>query len=214
MNTTQGTPEWQAARERCIVTASVLPTLLGVGYTTRKDLWRQKALGVVPTFSPYVRALMDRGNRLEPEARNLFTYWYGHPVRETGFHANGARGGSPDGLVQMPDGSVECLEIKCPDKLDSVDYWNDKWLRYRIQLEMCMRYTGAQRGHLFIFHQKQGFKHWIVERDDILWRICEHEMDKFERWVQLLVEPPVHSQKEKAPFLAWVNSNGRTSMGN
>lgn len=216
MNTVQGTQEWQDARSRCIVTASVLPCLFGIGYKSRKELWREKALGKVTQFSTYALAVMDRGTKMEAEARDIFAYWYDHPVKETGFHrlpGEVARGGSPDGIINTVWGP-EVLEIKCPENIDTVEYMNDKWLRYRLQVEMCMRCVGARRGHIFVYHDRQGFKHWEVQPDDVLWDLCEKEMDRFEQWVQLKVEPPVQSTREKAAFLDYCDSkrsNGQAS---
>jgi hypothetical protein len=79
---------------------------------------------------------------------------------------------------------------------------------------MCMRCVGANRGHIFVYHDLQGFKHWEVEPDDVLWDLCEKEMDRFEQWVILKVEPPVQSAREKAAFLDYCDSkrtNGQTS---
>jgi exodeoxyribonuclease (lambda-induced) len=72
---------------------------------------------------------MSRGNRLEPEAREIFKLKTGKRVIETGWvedennpHDNGY---SPDGLVEDEEGTYETedLEIKCPQGANHIKYW-------------------------------------------------------------------------------------------
>lgn len=55
----------------------------------------------------------ERGNRIEPIARDWLSFHHGCDIKETGFILSecGRYGGSPDGLI---DGKIAC-EIKAPD---------------------------------------------------------------------------------------------------
>lgn len=58
----------------------------------------------------------DRGNELEPKARDLFRSTYSLDVREVACveHDNGLCGGSPDSLIYSESGNlISGLEIKC-----------------------------------------------------------------------------------------------------
>lgn len=58
----------------------------------------------------------DRGNELEPEARDMFAAWIGKEVREVGFvtRDDAIVGCSPDGFVYEDGKPVAGVEIKCP----------------------------------------------------------------------------------------------------
>jgi hypothetical protein len=58
----------------------------------------------------------DRGNELEPEAREFFAATMGLEVREVGFvtRDDGIVGCSPDGIIYRDGEPVAGLEIKCP----------------------------------------------------------------------------------------------------
>lgn len=65
---------------------------------------------------------IDRGNRLEPEARMLYEDMTGNSVKEIGFaeHESYANiGNSPDGFV----GEDGAIEIKCPEHTNYMRYW-------------------------------------------------------------------------------------------
>lgn len=84
----------------------------------------------------------DRGNTMEPEARDLYAFERDLIPEQVGFILNddGTLGCSPDSLID-PDGG---LEIKCPDGPTHV-----KWLRaggvpdeHKAQVHGCLIVTG------------------------------------------------------------------------
>lgn len=65
---------------------------------------------------------MERGNRLEPEARMAYEDVTGYTVDEVGFCQHDLHdgiGNSPDGLV----GEHGAIEIKCPEHTNYMRYW-------------------------------------------------------------------------------------------
>lgn len=65
----QGTPEWHALRAKHF-TASEAAAMLGTSkYTTRSELLRQKATGIVPEVDAFKQALFDKGHEAEADAR-------------------------------------------------------------------------------------------------------------------------------------------------
>lgn len=213
MNLKQGTEEWMRAREKCVVTASGLPNLMGCGYKSRAAYWKEQCLGVRTKPNDYAKSLMDRGTNMEAEARDVMTWVVGRPIKEVGFYEKDGRGASPDGIVLSLSGKPEVCEIKCPQSIHSIEFWNEKWQRYRLQLEMQMRYVGADTGHLFIYHPDEGYKYWVVKTDNALWELCEEEMDRFEDWVSASVEPPRMSAKERQRFLRLVDKRKNGQAG-
>ena len=63
---------------------------------------------------------MERGNELEAEARDVYSFLSDNEVTEVGFITNddGTIGASPDGLIGKDGG----LEIKCPKASTMVKY--------------------------------------------------------------------------------------------
>lgn len=116
----QGTDEWLQARAGLLtastvgqlITSTGKPAANGDSRALTFSLVAERITGFVePTF---VSADMERGNLVEPLARNLYADTYGTPVDEVGLivrEEDGFRVGySPDGLV----GEVGLIEIKAP----------------------------------------------------------------------------------------------------
>lgn len=112
----QGSPEWHAAR--CgVVTASNFKAVLTGGSGKTRRTYMYKLMGEITTgrVAPpsFESQAMQRGNDLEPEARDSYQDHTGHTVQEVGIayldqHKRVAA--SPDGLIGDEGG----LEIKCP----------------------------------------------------------------------------------------------------
>lgn len=91
----------------------------------------------------------DRGEALEPEARDLFRKMTGLDVMEVGFvrRQDAPIGCSPDGLIGTCLDDVEAgLEIKCPLSKNHVRYIVDGGLpaKYRPQVHGSMAVTGLR----------------------------------------------------------------------
>lgn len=108
----QGSSEWLDMR-RSKVGASDAPAIMGVGYCTQYTLWQRK-LGVIPDILP--SKAMERGTRLEPEARNSFIDLCGY-VEPIVLQSR-----KYDWMVASLDGMSPCgtfaVEIKCPGEKD------------------------------------------------------------------------------------------------
>jgi hypothetical protein len=111
----QGTPEWHAARAG-IPTASCFATVLASGRTkgspsvTRAKYMRrligERILGQVS--DGYSNDHMERGHRVEPEARNFYALMHDVDPVQVGFlrRTDIEAGASPDSLIGQ-DGSLE-----------------------------------------------------------------------------------------------------------
>lgn len=110
----QGTPEWFAARLG-IPTASMFATVMAKGRSGGESKTRQtylyKLAGERLTGDPmdnFSNHHMERGNAMEPEARQLYAYLKDADPQFVGFITNGPKGCSPDSLL----GDNGMLEIK------------------------------------------------------------------------------------------------------
>jgi putative phage-type endonuclease len=100
---------------------------------------------------------MDRGNRLEPQAREMFEFAYGVTVSQVAFcesDTNAFIGFSPDGFIANEDGVfTKGIEIKCPEGKNYVK----AWLKNQVPDE----------------YQDQVVQAFIVNTDmDLLYFIC------------------------------------------
>ena len=112
----QGTLAWKQARQG-LLTASVVPSLLGLGYGADEAF--ERLLGLAPPLEDNEH--LQRGRRLEPKAAALFARRTGFSLEETGLWKREVSGmplaASPDRLLV---GQNAILEIKCPAKLAAV----------------------------------------------------------------------------------------------
>jgi hypothetical protein len=106
----QGSPEWFEAR-RGIPTASNFSKILAKGEGKTRMSYMVQLAGEIITGEPadtYKSADMERGNAMEPEARDFYAFINEVEPQLVGFITNGAKGGSPDALI----GNDGALEIK------------------------------------------------------------------------------------------------------
>lgn len=110
----QGSTEWLQARLG-VPTTSMFHTLLGVKKDAKDKVTRRtymlKLAGEIITGEPmesYKNDHMERGNLMEDEARDLYTFMSGEEPVRVGFIRNGDKGCSPDSLL----GEKGMLEIK------------------------------------------------------------------------------------------------------
>lgn len=101
---------------------------------------------------------MKRGTELEPEARVTFEWIMGddYSVSEIGFCKLDKLeiGCSPDGVIDLPDGKVAILEIKCPMANTMVEYLRDGILpsKYKPQVQGQLWITEADHAYFFAHH--------------------------------------------------------------
>lgn len=113
-NCDQGTPEWFKCRMG-IPTASEFKTLIGVKKEAREKATRRtymlKLAGEIITgeaVDGFKNEHMERGNSMEAEARDLYSFQYDIEPERVGFIRSGDKGCSPDSLL----GDKGMLEIK------------------------------------------------------------------------------------------------------
>lgn len=113
-NCDQGTPEWFKCRLG-IPTASEFKTLLGIKKDARDKATRRtyllKLAGEIITgeaVDGFKNEHMERGNAMEAEARDLYSFQYDVEPERVGFIRSGDKGCSPDSLL----GDKGMLEIK------------------------------------------------------------------------------------------------------
>lgn len=167
----QGSNEWFAARlgRPSASMFSKFITSAGKASTSAdsyiNELIAERLTGLrVPI---YVNEHMERGTRLEPEAREMYEFVTDQKVTEYGFILDDSEefGCSPDGLVGEDGG----IEIKCPADSTMIGYHrNNKSFinKYKQQIMGCMMITGRSWWDLMAY--SETIPHLIVrvERDD------------------------------------------------
>ena len=146
----QGSPEWFEQR-RGKVTASRIADIMAKtksGYSTSRQNYLMQLLCERLTGKveeSFKSSAMQRGNDLEPEARNWYQLETGEIVEQVSFidHPNiDDAGASPDGLV----GNEGLIEIKCPNTATHIETLRSKKPsdRYYKQMQWQMACTGRK----------------------------------------------------------------------
>lgn len=146
----QGSPEWFEQR-RGKVTASRIADIMAKtksGYSTSRQNYLMQLLCERLTGKveeSFKSSAMQRGNDLEPEARNWYQLETGEIVEQISFidHPNiDDAGASPDGLV----GNEGLIEIKCPNTATHIETLRSKKPsdRYYKQMQWQMACTGRK----------------------------------------------------------------------
>ncbi len=156
LNDEQGSPEWLASRLGRpsasmfgkLITGSGKPSSSAESYIN--ELIAERLTGRSKPF--YTNERMERGNALEPVAREAYEFITDYEVQETGFILDDSEefGCSPDGLVGEQGG----LEIKCPSTAVHVSYLRKKVVpaKYYQQVQGCMWITGRDWWDFMSYH--------------------------------------------------------------
>ena len=138
---------------------------------------------------------MRRGIEREPEARNAFADLTKFKITEVGSIQHPLienSGASPDGIVN--DGEMDfCLEIKCPAMpMHARNLLAEKIPnQYRHQVQWQMACTGMLGAYWVSYNpdftDDTRLKYLFVERDDKLIKEMEHEVIKFDKEIDVLV---------------------------
>ena len=166
----QGTEEWLAARLgrpsasnfSKLITGSGKPSSSADGYINQ--LIAELITGESEPF--YINAHMERGNLLEPDAREMYEFISGNDTLEVGFIVDTtfSYGCSPDALV----GSEGGLELKCPAANTQVAYLRDPTVgvkKYWQQIQGCMWVTGRDWWDFMTYHPNLPHTLVRVQRD-------------------------------------------------
>lgn len=117
----QQTDEWFQMRKGKI-TGTILKQIMGTPAKRQDTIYEIIGDILAEGVEDQNENPMDRGNRLESEARVMFEFERSKQVSETGFaQSDGNRqiANSPDGLI----GENEALEIKCMGRKNHVKFW-------------------------------------------------------------------------------------------
>lgn len=114
---TQGSDQWKELR-RIYITGTDLADIMGTPAARKKAYYRiiAELLTVPEENVPEYENAMQRGTRLEPQARAAYEFHTGKRVTQTGFVTNDSIplvAQSPDGDVIHEDGHMTGVEIKC-----------------------------------------------------------------------------------------------------
>jgi hypothetical protein len=179
----QGTPEWLNSRLGCpsgsgfdkLITATGKPSTQAEGYVN------QLIAELLTGETTYVKKTewMERGNELEPRARDYYELATGNTVVETGFckHDKLECGVSPDGIV----GDHGLIEIKCPSPSVHVAYLRAGVLptKYKQQIQGQMWLIDDREWCDFLsYHPSMPALLVRVERDDDYIKLLQAEVEK------------------------------------
>ena len=183
----QGSDEWFASRLgrpsasmfNKLITSTGKPSTSAGKYID--ELVDERLNGIrVPV---YVNEHMERGTRLEPEAREYYEFITEQQVTEYGFILDDSEefGCSPDGIIKDSDGNFEGgLEVKCPANMVGYHRDNKSFItKYKQQIMGCMMITGAKWWDLMAYSDKKPHHLIIrVERDEEYIEKLAAEIDK------------------------------------
>ena len=178
----QGTPEWLQSRLGCpsgsgfdkLITATGKPSTQAEGYVN------QLIAELLTGETTYVKKTewMERGNELEPRARDYYELATGNTVVETGFckHDKLECGVSPDGIV----GDHGLIEIKCPSPSVHVAYLRAGVLptKYKQQVQGQMWITERDWCDFLSYHPSMPALLVRVHRDEDYIKLLQAEVEK------------------------------------
>jgi len=178
----QGTPEWLESRLGCpsgsgfdkLITATGKPSTQAEGYIN------QLIAELLTGETTYVKKTewMERGNELEPRARDYYELATGNTVVETGFckHDQLECGISPDGIV----GDYGLIEIKAPSPSVHVAYLRSGVLptKYKQQVQGQMWITERDWCDFLSYHPSMPALLVRVHRDEDYIKLLQAEVEK------------------------------------
>jgi len=185
----QGSPEWLASRLGRpsasnfgkLVTGSGKPSSSAESYIN--EMIAERLTGRSKPF--YTNEHMERGNALEPEAREAYEFITDFEVVETGFilHDSEEFGCSPDGLVAEQGG----LEIKCPSDSVHVSYLRAGKVpsKYYQQVQGCLWITGREWWDFMSYHPEMPHLLVRAHRNE---KYIEAMAEQVEKAVKTIVE--------------------------
>ena len=178
----QGSPEWLASRLGRpsasmfgkLVTGSGKPSGSAESYIN--EMIAERLTGRSKPF--FTNEHMERGNFLEPEARQAYEFITDFEVVETGFILDDSQefGCSPDGLVANDGG----LEIKCPSDSVHVSYLRAGKVpaKYYQQVQGCMMITGREWWDFMSYHPEMPHLLVRMERNEEFIEAMATEVNK------------------------------------
>lgn len=190
-----GSPEWWLK-----YSASKVAAIVGLSkWDTERSIY-DGITGIVPQ-QPQTSD-QARGHEFEPLIRGWFQKM--HPdwsVEETSTWQHSVREwqtADPDGIVTLPDGTVELLEIKTADDIHS--WGDDVPIGYLVQVMWQMDVIGARRTHLAacgpfeLFHRRP--KVFVIDYDARDAAVLRERVLKFQARVEARDQPPADHSRD------------------
>lgn len=160
-NIIQQTPEWEY-RRKGRVTGTGAKKLNGTPKARDEYFYEILAERLTEGVAEEYENPMDRGNRLEPEARAMFEFKYNLTVDTIGFcesDENEFIGFSGDGFIKDENGEyTKGLEIKCPEGKNYVKAW--------LKNEVPEEYND-QVNQAFLVNEKMELLYFVVYNPNI-----------------------------------------------
>ena len=196
----QGSDAWLQLRAG-VPTASVFADILAkpkeAGKGMRVNLLHKLA-GERITGEPaesYNNGFMDRGKRLEPEARRLYAMLSDDEVRTIGFMKDGLRGASPDALIGA-DGGLEIKTVTAAIMIATLKR-DTPPPEHNAQVQGNLWISGRAWWDLLIYSgPKLPPRTFRIERDDAFIAKLAEEIDRFNfeveqtvKWVSAYGQP-------------------------
>lgn len=194
LNCEQGTEEWLTARLG-IPTATGISNIVtpngkkSASYNAYlAELVAESIEGLSETFKS---DSMERGNRLEPQARMAYEFETGNDVIQVGgvyLNADKDLMISPDGLMpQLKKG----LEIKCPKMKTHIKYLLEGGVptEYIIQVQSALWVTGYETWDFVSYcpeYEKQTLYIYTAQRDPVLMKAFDTYIPQFIKTLKAL----------------------------
>jgi putative phage-type endonuclease len=190
----QGSPEWFAERAGNVSASNFGKILTPTGAKTsgkvREDYKYQLAgerISKTPEES-FKTPWMDRGNELEPEARDRFEIDTGMFVAQVGLVYLDDRkiiSCSPDGLVMDDSG----LELKCPKLSTHIRYIEEDVLPlvYKPQVQGCMWVCNRPTWVFMSYHPSVRHLVKVISRDEQYISLQREAVEEFNAEVETIV---------------------------
>ncbi|MEJ5125814.1 YqaJ viral recombinase family protein [Comamonas sp. MYb21] len=169
VNLTQGTPAWHAHRAAHF-NASDAPAMMGCSsYTSRSELIRRLATGIVPEVDAATQRRFDAGHQFEDLARPDAELIVGEELAPL-VGTNGKYSASFDGLTLMGETAWEhkSLNDRLRDAMTPSATGADLPLEYQVQMEHQAMVAETVERTLFLASK------WVVNRSTGEW-VCEEQ---------------------------------------
>ncbi|MFY1028295.1 YqaJ viral recombinase family protein [Actinobacillus seminis] len=190
----QGTEEWLTARLGIPTATGISNIVTPAGKKSASynaylaELVAESIEGVGETFKS---DSMERGNRLEPQARMAYEFETGNDVIQVG----GVYLNSDKDLMISPDGLMpklkKGLEIKCPKMKTHIKYLLEGGVptEYIIQVQSALWVTGYETWDFVSYcpeYEKQTLYIYTAQRDPVLMKAFDTYIPQFIKTLKAL----------------------------
>ncbi len=160
-----------------MITASIVPDILGYGYQSRKKLYNQMKGIEKKIVTDYTTALMKYGKDNEPKAAEEFRKLFNVAQAKVGFIFHPEYnwlGCSPDRILKFNDSDYKLLEIKCPAKSKIPNSVEELPINYIIQCQVQLScfptiegiflyFWKPDENECFFLFQDEKFQNFIID---------------------------------------------------